>query len=308
MKVLVTGGAGFVGSVLTPQLLDAGHEVVVFDCLRYGGNSLLPWFRNRRFDFVKGDVRDAEAVRRAAGDCDAVVHLAAIVGYPACRKFPVEAQQTNVDGVRNVVAATSGQQSLIYASTGSNYGQLDTTCTEDSPLNPVSHYGVTKTEGERVALERERSTALRFATAFGASPRMRLDLLVNDFVRMAVVDKQIICYERHFRRSFVHVADMGRAIQFAMENLAQMAGSPFNVGHESMNLTKEDIARKIQERVPFYLHFAEIGTDADKRDYEVSYDKIRRLGFETRVTLDEGIQELIRAMSAIEIANPYTNL
>ncbi|MDP6446103.1 MAG: NAD(P)-dependent oxidoreductase [Pirellulaceae bacterium] len=308
MRVLVTGGAGFVGSVLTPQLLEAGYETVVFDSLRGGGNSLLPWFRHPSFEFIRGDVRDPDAVRAGVAGCDAVVHLAAIVGYPACRKFPEEAQQTNVDGVRNVVAALDGAQSLVYASTGSNYGQLDETCTEDSPLNPLSHYGVTKTEAERITLERDRSTALRFATAFGVSPRMRLDLLVNDFVRMAVIDKQIICYERHFRRSFVHVTDMGRAIIFALNQMDDMTGRPFNVGHESMNLTKEQIARKIQEFVPFYLHFAEIGTDADKRDYEVSYDKIRRLGFETKMTLDEGIRELIRAMEVLELDHPYSNL
>lgn len=308
MKVLVTGGAGYVGSVLVPELLTLGHEVTVFDSLRYGGHALLPLFRYNNFSFIKGNVCDAPAVESAVATHDAVVHLAAIVGYPACRKYPVDAQQTNVDGVRTVAGCLTRNQTLVYASTGSNYGQLDEICTEESPLNPITLYGRTKTEGECIALEAANSTALRFATAFGVSPRMRLDLLINDFVRMAVQDRQIIVYERHFRRSIVHVFDMARAIIFALENIERMRGEPFNVGHESMNLTKGDIADRIREFVEFYLHFAEIGTDADQRDYEVSYEKIRGLGFETTVTVDEGIQQLVKAMEAVQITNPYGNL
>lgn len=308
MKVVVTGGAGYVGSVLVPELLDQGHDVVVFDSLRYGGHALLPLFRHRSFSFVKGDVCDADAVRSVVADCDAVIHLAAIVGYPACRKFPTDARQTNVTGVRTVVDSLSSSQALIYASTGSNYGQLDEICTEDSPLNPLTLYGETKTEGEKIALDAPQATALRFATAFGVSPRMRLDLLINDFVRMAVQDRQIIVYERHFRRSIVHVFDMARAIIFALSHIDQMRGSPFNVGHESMNLTKADIAQRLRERVDFYLHFAEIGSDADQRDYEVSYERIRNLGFETTVSFDEGIDQLVRAMEAVQISHPYGNL
>ena len=308
MKVLVTGGAGYVGSVLIPQLLECGHEAIVYDSLRYGGHALLPLFRHKTFSFIKGDVCDADAIRSAVANCDAVVNLAAIVGYPACRKFPVDARETNVEGVRTIVANLGVNQILVHASTGSNYGQLDTICTEESPLNPLTLYGETKTEGENIALTASNATALRFATAFGVSPRMRLDLLINDFVRMAVQDRQIIVYEHHFRRSIVNVFDMARAIIFALDNIDRMRGEPFNVGNESMNLTKGDIANRIRERVEFYLHFAEIGTDADQRDYEVSYEKIRRLGFETTVTIDDGIDQLVRAMEVVQISNPYGNL
>ena len=308
MRILVTGGAGYVGSILVPQLLAQGHEVDVIDCLMYGGGSLLLNFSNPRFSLTKGDIREYKAVRQAVQKVDAVIHLAAIVGFPAYRKTPRVARKTNVRGTRNVVAALSRQQILIYASTGSNYDKLDDVCTEESPLNPISLYGITKVEAERFALEAEWSTALRFATAFGVSPRLRLDLLVNDFVYQAVVNRQIIVYERGFRRTFINVRDMARSFLFALEHIDRMKNMPFNIGHESLNFTKEEVVRKVRERIPFYLHFAEVGNDADKRDYEVSYERIRDLGFETTITVDEGIDELIRAMTVVEVRSPYTNI
>ncbi len=295
------------GAVLVPRLLADGHDVVVFDSLRSGGQTLLPYFQDQRFSFIRGDVTDRDAVRRGVEQADAVVHLAAIVGFPACRKYPALASVTNVDGTRNVVAALNPQQPLVYASSGSNYGRLETVCTEESPLNPVSLYAITKAEAELIALEAPQCTALRFATAFGVSPRLRLDLLINDFVHQAVVNKQIIVYERSFRRTFIHVRDMARAISFALGNIERMRGESYNVGHESLNLTKEQVALKIRERIPYYLHFAEVGHDDDLRDYEVSYTKIRQLGFETAMSLDEGIAELIRAMDLVEFVSPYTN-
>ena len=308
MKVMVTGGAGYVGSVLVPQLLAVGHEVVVYDSLRSGGHTLLAMLHEPRFSFVRGDVNDAESVRKCVAHVDAVIHLAAIVGFPACRKFPELARMTNVGGTKNVVAALGQQQSLIYASTGSNYGQLDSVCTEDSPLNPVSLYAVTKAEGEENALRAPQATALRFATAFGVSPRFRLDLLVNDFVHQAVVNKQIIVYESHFRRTFIHVRDMARAFLFSLENMDQMQGESYNVGHETLNLTKEQIAKRIHDRVDFYLHFAEIGHDEDCRDYDVSYEKIGKLGFTTTISLEDGIEELIQAMAVVDVDSPFANI
>lgn len=308
MRILVTGGAGFIGSVLTPRLLAAGHDVTVLDVLRSGGQGLLACFHEPRFRFVRGDVRDGAVVGPLVAEADAIVHLAAIVGFPACRKYPDLARETNIEGTRTVVAAMRTDQGLVYASSGSNYGIVEALCTENSPLNPTSFYAVTKTEGEKVALTHPRATALRFATAFGVSPRMRLDLLINNFVHQAIVNRQLIVYEAHFRRTFIAVHDIARSILFALGRLDAMAGQAYNVGHESMNFTKEAIARKIQALVPFYLHFADIGTDEDYRDYDVSYEKIRQLGFRPEVTIDAGIGELVRAMDVLDIADPYSNV
>ena len=308
MRVLVTGGAGYLGTVLVPRLLDAAHDVTVLDSLRHGGAALLPFFENPSFHFLRGDVRDRACVAEAVRWADAIVHLAAIVGYPACLKWPELARETNVTGTQTVVDALSPQQILVYASSGSNYGKLETTCTEESPLEPISLYAMTKATAENIALSHPRSTALRFATGFGVSPRLRMDLLVNDFVHRAVVDKQLIVYERNFRRTFIHVRDMARSVLLALERIDEMAGQPFNVGNESLNLTKEQIALAVREIVPYYLHFSDEGHDLDARDYEVSYERIRGLGFETQVTLEQGIRELIRVVQVIDWSNPWTNL
>lgn len=308
MHLLVTGGAGFVGSVLVPILLDAGHEVTVADTLRSGGHGLLGCFSRRGFRFVRADVRHREAMRPLVEAADAVVHLAAIVGFPACRKFPDLARETNVEGTRTVAGLLRPDQPLVYASSGSNYGIVEAVCTEKSPLNPMSWYAVTKTEGEAIALGHPSATALRFATAFGVSPRMRLDLLVNNFVHQAIVDKQLIVYEGHFRRTFISVRDIARSIVFTIQHFEAMRGEAFNVGDESMNFTKEAIATKIREQVEFYLRFADVGRDEDVRDYEVSYEKIRQLGYRTEVTIEAGIDELVRVMDVLDVDNPYSNI
>jgi nucleoside-diphosphate-sugar epimerase len=308
MKVLVTGGAGFIGSVLVPMLLEAGHHVTVVDVLRSGGHGLLGCFHDSRFQFVRGDIRDRAAMAAPVRDVDAVVHLAAIVGFPACRKYPDLACETNIGGTKMVVETMRPEQALIYASSGSNYGIVEALCTENSPLNPTSLYAMTKTEGEKAALAHPRATALRFATAFGVSPRLRLDQLINNFVHQAIANKQIIVYERHFRRTFINVRDIARSILFALAHIDRMCGEAYNVGHQSMNFTKEAIALKIREHVSFYLHFADIGTDEDSRDYEVSYEKIGQLGYEPRVTIEAGIQELVRVMGVLDIADPYSNV
>lgn len=308
MRVLVTGGAGYIGSVLVPRLLELGHTVTALDNLRYGGHGLLPCFRDPAFRFVQGDVRDGPTVRRELAQHDAVIHLAAIVGVPACRKYPAEAESVNVEGTRVVVEALGRDQALVFASTGSFYGDCGAECSEDSPLNPGSLYSDTKMRAERLALDAGNAVSLRLATGFGVSPRFRLDLLVNDFVRQAVVNRQLIVYEKDFRRTFLHVQDIARAFAFAIERLDRMRGRAFNVGHESLNLTKEQVALAIRERVDFYLHFAEVGHDPDRRDYSVSFQRSRDLGFESTVTLGQGLDELIRAMAVLRFDSPYDNL
>ena len=213
---------------------------------------------------------------------DAIIHLAAIVGYPACKKEPQVAQATNVEGTRNLLQLRKPDQKFIFASTGSIYGSIpDYVCNEDTPRAPITLYGETKAAAEQMVLDAGNSVAYRYATAFGVSNRMRLDLMPNDFTYQAVKNRNLIVYEGGFKRTFVHVRDMARSIIFALERWDEVKDDVYNVGHESMNFTKEDVARKILEHVDYYLHFAEVGTDADQRNYEVSYEKIRKKGFET---------------------------
>ena len=308
MKVLITGGAGYIGSVLTPLLLNNDYQVRVFDVLMYGGTPLLPYFRNPNFEFAKGDVRDSEAVEKAVEGCDAVIHLAAIVGFPACRKHPDLAQTVNVDGTI-VVGKAASDRLVLLGSTGSNYGALvDEICTEETPLNPLSLYGKTKTAAELYLTEHNRTIAYRFATAFGVAPRLRLDLLVNDFVYRAAKERYLVVYESQFMRTFIHVYDIARSFLFALQNADRMAGQVYNVGAESMNYSKAEVCQMIQKKVDFYLHYADVGEDADKRNYVVSYEKFSGLGYQTTISLEEGIDELARALEVVDIQNPHSNV
>jgi nucleoside-diphosphate-sugar epimerase len=309
MRILVTGGAGYVGSTLVPMLLDQGHRVRVYDSLRFGGHGLLPCCQNRFFELIQGDVTDPDGVRKALDGVEAVVHLAAIVGYPACKKEPQLAQATNVEGTRTLLQLRRPDQKVLFASTGSIYGSIpDYVCNEDTPRAPITLYGETKAVAEQMVLEAGNSVAYRYATAFGVSNRMRLDLMPNDFTYQAVKNRNLIVYEGGFKRTFVHVRDMARSIIFALERWDEIKDDVYNVGHESMNFTKEDVARQILKHVDYYLHFAEVGTDADRRNYEVSYEKIRGKGFETTIDLDRGISELVRAAKLIEFQNPFANV
>lgn len=309
MRVLIAGGAGYVGCTLTPRLLEDGHEVVVFDNLLYDGRGMLSFFAHPNFRFIKGDIRDLSALREAVKDVDAIVHLAAIVGYPACKKDPRMAEEVNIGGTRNLLAARSQSQPILYASTGSNYGAyVGGHCTENTPLNPVSLYGISKTQAEADILSAGNALAFRFATAFGLSPRMRLDLLINDFTYRALKERNLIIYEKDFKRSFIHVRDMARSFAFGLANFDRMKDDVFNVGSEKLNFSKEEIATRIQQKIPFYLHFADVGKDEDQRNYTVSYEKIRRLGLDTTIDVDQGIDELIRAYSAIDIRSEYSNV
>ena len=309
MRILVTGGAGYVGSTMVPMLLEQGHKVRVLDSLKFGGQGLLPCCQNRFFELVKGDVCDEKAVAKALDGVDAIVHLAAIVGYPACKKEPQVAMTTNVEGTRTLLKLRKKDQKFMFASTGSIYGSVpDYVCNENTPRSPITLYGETKATAEELTLEAGNSLCYRFATAFGVSNRMRLDLMPNDFTYQAVKNRNLIVYEGGFKRTFVHVRDMARSFIFAMEKWDSVKDDVYNVGHETMNFTKEDVARKILEHVDFYLHFAEVGSDADQRNYEVSYEKIRAKGFETTVDLDRGVAELVRAANLIEFQNPFANV
>jgi nucleoside-diphosphate-sugar epimerase len=309
MRILVTGGAGYVGSTLVPMLLEQGHRVRVLDTLKFGGLGLLPCCSNRFFELQKGDVCDPAAVRTALDGVDAAIHLAAIVGYPACKKEPQLAQTINVQGTANLLRHRKPDQRVLFASTGSIYGSIpDYVCNEDTPRAPITLYGETKATAEQMVLDAGNSLAYRFATAFGVSNRMRLDLMPNDFTYQAVHNRNLIVYEGGFKRTFVHVRDMARSFIFALERWNEVKDDVYNVGHETMNFTKEDVAKKILEHVDYYLHFAEVGSDADQRNYEVSYEKIRSKGFETTIDLDRGISELVRAARLIEFQSPFANV
>jgi nucleoside-diphosphate-sugar epimerase len=307
-KVLITGGAGYIGSMLAPMLLDQGYQVTIFDSFLYGALPLLGFSMNPRVEIVKGDVRDRGALARVVPDHDWILHLAAIVGYPACAADPHLAVTTNVDGTRNVLEAMTTGQRLIFASTGSTYGKVEGVATEETPIAPLTLYGKSKRDAEVLIRESDRPHAiLRFATVFGSSPRMRLDLLINDFVNQALHQRQIVLFEGHFRRTFLHSTDAAAVYPFSMAHFDAMRGKVFNVGDESMNYTKRDIALKIKEFVDYYLHEAQTGTDPDQRDYEVDYSRLRCLGYSAKVGLDEGIRELVKVLRVLTMPHPLRN-
>jgi nucleoside-diphosphate-sugar epimerase len=306
-RILVTGGAGYVGTSLLPKLLDEGHEVTVFDNLMHGGNQLLVFFRNKNFNFIKGDVRIKNDLKEAVKNKDIIIHLAAIVGFPACQNNPELARHVNVGGTQNLIEVTNPEQVILYGSTGSNYGKVTEICTEETPLNPLSLYGETKTRAENLLLERGNVVAYRFATAFGVSPRLRLDLLINDFTNKCLRDGYLVVYEKNFMRTFIHVSDMGESFKFAINNMDKMINKVYNVGDSSMNYSKEAICQMIAKKTGAFIHFEEIGEDADKRNYIVSYDKISDLGFKTTIGVEEGIDEIIKVLKVVDFRNPYIN-
>ena len=308
MKILVTGGAGYIGTTLIPKLLERGHEVTVLDKLLFGGQPIIPFFQNKKFHFIHGDIRDKVLMAEAVKDKDVIVHLAAIVGFPACAQDPNFAESVNVHGTRVLADVISRNQYVLFGSTGSNYGIVTSgLCTEDTPLNPLTVYGKTKTEAEGILMDTGACTAYRFATAFGLSPRLRLDLLVNDFTYQAVKNKHLVVYESNAMRTFIHVQDIANSFLFALDHTDAMKGHVYNVGGEHMNHSKREICDMISKATGAYVHYADVGEDADKRDYQVSYEKIRKVGFSPTITVQEGIAELVRALPVIRIHNPHSN-
>ena len=297
LKILVTGGAGYLGSILTPHLLAKGAEVTVLDNLLFGQAPLLECCANPRFDFVKGDICDEALMAELLPRFDAVVMLAAIVGAPACKINPTVTRLVNYEAHLKLVELLSPSQMVIFPMTNSGYGigAKDAYCTEESPLKPISEYGRTKVAIEERLHEKGNAVTFRLATVFGLSPRMRLDLLVNDFTYRAYKDRCITLFEEHFRRNYIHIRDVAKAFCFGLENYDRMRGEPFNVGLSSANLTKRQLCEKIREYVPdFYIHSAAIGEDPDKRDYLVSNAKLEALGWQADHSLDDGIVELLK--------------
>lgn len=298
-RVLVTGGLGYIGSILCEHLLDAGFHVTALDNLMYGAGQqgLFHLCANESFDFIKADVRDESVMKSAVKDADIIVHLAAIVGASACDKDPTLATTVNYDSVKLLNRLRSPQQLVIYPNTNSGYGATtgQAYCTEDTPLEPISLYGRTKVDAERLLLDSPNAVAFRLATVFGFSPRMRLDLLVNHFVYAAVKEGYLVLFEKDFKRNFVHVRDVADAMLHAIGNRERMVGGVFNLGLDSANVSKEELAMRVKAHVPnFYLHFAAIGQDPDKRNYIVSSAKLKAAGFEANRSLDDGIKELIK--------------
>lgn len=297
-RVLITGGAGYLGSILCEHLLDAGYVVTVVDSLIYGQHNLLHLCANSNFDFVFGDVRDEQLMKKLVKKADAIIPLAAIVGAPACDRNPWEAQSVNLDAICQINRLRDPQQLVLYPNTNSGYGTKsgDVYCTEDSPLEPISFYGQTKVDAEKELLDSPNTISLRLATVFGTSPRMRLDLLVNHFVFAAVTDGYIIIFEKDFKRNYIHIRDVADCFLHGIEHADQMVGQPYNLGLDDANLSKEELSLKIKEYVPkFFIHYSEIGTDPDKRNYIVSNQRLREAGFEAQRSIDCGIAELLKA-------------
>jgi nucleoside-diphosphate-sugar epimerase len=309
-SVLITGGAGYIGSILTPFLLSKGFAVTVIDNLMYKQVSLIDCFSHPHFTFIKGDVCDESVMRPLIEAHDIIIPLAAIVGAPACKLSPSLTQAVNYDAVEFIIKSVKPHQKIIFPNTNSGYG-IGTSgayCTEDSPLNPISLYGKLKVEIEKKLLDSGQAVCFRLATVFGLSPRMRLDLLVNDFTYRACHDKFIVLFEEHFKRNYIHVQDVANAFYFAITHFDQMKGHAYNVGLSSANLSKRELCEKIKAYIPqLYIHSAPIGKDPDQRDYIVSNEKLEKLGWRPQKDLDKGIKELISAYSVIK-NNQFTNI
>ena len=310
MNILVTGGAGYLGSVMVPALLAAGNRVTVLDRFIFGQATLLDQCANPAFEVVRGDCRDERILRELLPRADAVIPLAALVGAPLCDRDAVGAVTTNRDAVLSILKLASREQRILFPVTNSGYGigRKGVLCTEETPMNPISLYGVTKVEAERAVLERGNCITFRLATVFGMSPRMRLDLLVNDFVHRAVTDRFVVLFEGHFKRNYIHVRDVARVFLHGLERFEAMRDRPYNVGLSDANLSKVELCEKIKEQVPEFVYMeAPVGEDPDKRDYIVSNERIERAGFRPAHSLEEGIRELVKGFRILRNAR-YSNV
>lgn len=302
MNILITGGSGYKGVLLTEELLKLGHKVTILDNFMYGYDSILYLLQNQNLLINKLDIRNLK--EKDVKNFDVIFHLAGISGMPACANNPHSAESINVESVKNLTKLLSKDQLLINASTTSMYGYSESICDENSSIEPVSIYGKTKYVSEKIIQERDNSISLRFATVFGVSPKMRHDLMVNDFTYKAIVDRSIILFAGDAKRTFVHIKDAIRAYIFAMNNSNIMKNNVYNVGDEKMNLSKKDISNNISKYVNFELIDSTL-PDLDKRNFEISFEKIKKLGFNTEYDLNDGIVDLVKLYSYYVQYIPY---
>lgn len=310
MKVLVTGGAGYLGSVLVPKLLKKNFQVVVLDNFMFNQLTLTECCKDENFSIYKGDCRNKDLLKKLAKDCDFIIPLAALVGAPICNIDPLATKSINQDAIELLTGMMSTEQKIIMPVTNSGYGvgAKDKFCDENSPLNPITLYGQTKVNAEKIVLNHGNSVTLRLATVFGMSSRMRTDLLVNDFTYRAYNDRALIIFEGHFKRNYVHIQDVANAMIFCLENFDSMKNNVYNCGLEDANLSKIELCETIKVHLPnFVFHEAEIGEDPDKRDYIVSNKKILSSGFKFEWSLDRGIKELIKGYTYLN-NNKYSNI
>lgn len=310
MRILVTGGAGYIGSILIPGLLQRGDRVTVLDNFLYRQTSLLDCCADPNLDIVRGDCRDERILSDLLKGQDCVIPLAALVGAPLCAQDPVGATSINFDAVHRLCKLVERSQMIIFPVTNSGYGigQSGQSCTEESPLRPLTLYGETKVRAERVVLDREHSVTFRLATVFGASPRMRMDLLVNDFVYRALHDRAVTIFEGHFKRNYIHVRDVAGAFMYALDHFDAMKGEPYNLGLDEANLSKLELCEAIKRVLPQFVYLeAPVGEDPDKRDYIVSNAKLLAAGFRPRYSLEDGIRELVKAYTVLR-KNQYANV
>lgn len=298
MKILITGGAGYIGSSLCEYLLKKNHKVTVLDTFMFSNNSLNAYMSNKNFSVYQEDVRNIDSIKKYILENDVIVPLACLVGAPLCNLKEEEAIQVNFQSIKKMVDILSKDQYVIYPTTNSGYGigEKDKFCTEETPLKPISIYGKTKVQAEEyIANNCPNSTRLRLATVFGCSPRMRLDLLVNDFVYRATKDKFIVLFESHFKRNFIHIRDVCRAMLMSIEDQNNFAGETFNLGLSNANLSKLELCQEIKRYIPkFEILESEIGQDIDKRDYIVSNEKIESRGFKPSHSINDGVEELMK--------------
>ena len=301
-KVLITGGGGYIGSILVPLLLERGDEVTVLDTFKSGGTELSSACRFDTFTPIRGDARDERILDELIPKHDVLIPLAALVGAPLCKEDSIGATTTNRDAVVSLVKRSSAQQTIVYPTTNSGYGvgESGKFCTEESPLNPISLYGVTKCDAERAVLDNGNGVTLRLATVFGMAPQMRIDLLVNDFTYRAVYDRAVLIFEGHFKRNYIHIRDVAKGFMHAIDNFDSMKGEAYNLGLSTANLSKLELCAKIQQQLPKFVYVeAPIGEDPDKRDYIVSNEKLEKAGWSPDWPLERGIAELIRGYTML---------